>query len=139
MMRKLPALKVRAAEASEKKPLLFWVVVALLLIVVIGLVAWQAPALMSFLQGNNGSDEYSQLNLAAGQYVQYVQGNSTYVFSYGLSSEDNSGLFYVVLDSQQSRSFPATVGAVYHDLGLEIKVSSVTQNLVVLQVKPVSA
>ncbi len=138
-MRKLPALKVRAAEASEKKPLLFWVVVALLLIVVIGLVAWQAPALMSFLQGNNGSDEYSQLNLAAGQYVQYVQGNSTYVFSYGLSSEDNSGLFYVVLDSQQSRSFPATVGAVYHDLGLEIKVSSVTQNLVVLQVKPVSA
>jgi hypothetical protein len=136
MMRKLPALKVRAAEASEKKPLLFWVVVALLLIVVIGLVAWQAPALVSFLQGNNGSDEYSQLNLAAGQYVQYVQGNSTYVFSYGLSSEDTSGLFYVVLDSQQSRSFPATAGAVYHDLGLEIKVSSVTSNLAVLQVKP---
>jgi hypothetical protein len=135
-MRKLPALKVRAAEASEKKPLLFWVVVALLLIVVIGLVAWQAPALMSFLQGNNGSDEYSQLNLAAGQYVQYVQGNSTYVFSYGLSSEDTSGLFYVVLDSQKSRSFPATAGAVYHDLGLEIKVSSVTSNLAVLQVKP---
>ncbi len=135
-MRKLPALKVRAAEASEKKPLLFWVVVALLLIVVIGLVAWQAPALVSFLQGNNGSDEYSQLNLAAGQYVQYVQGNSTYVFSYGLSSEDTSGLFYVVLDSQQSRSFPATAGAVYHDLGLEIKVSSVTSNLAVLQVKP---
>jgi len=138
-MRKLPALKVRAAEASEKKPLLFWVVVALLLIVVIGLVTWQAPALVSFLQGNNGSGEYAQLNLAAGQYVQYAQGNSTYVFSYGLSSEDTSGLFYVVLDSQQSRSFPATAGAVYHDLGLEIKVSSVTQNLVVLQVKPISA
>jgi hypothetical protein len=134
-----PQTTVRAS-GKDKLPL-DKIAVAVLLIVVVGvLVAWQAPAIGSFLQGNSGSsDEYSQLNLAAGQYVQYAQGNSTYVFSYGLSSADSTGLFYVVMDSQQTRSYPATAGAVYHDLGLEIKVSSVTSNLAVLQVKPAPA
>ncbi len=136
-MRKLP-LHVQVNDASGKKLPLAWIAVAVLLVLVVGgLMAWQAPAITAFLNGSDGeSGEYSQLNLAAGQYVQYVQGNNTYVFSYTLSSADATGLFYVVLDSQQSRSFPATVGAVYHDLGLEIKVSSVTSNLAVLQVKP---
>jgi hypothetical protein len=134
-MRNLPVLT--NAALAKKLPLV-WVAAAILLIVVVGgLVAWQAPAITAFLQRTSTeSDGYSQLNLAAGQYVQYAQGNSTYVFSYELSSADATGLFYMVMDSQQSRSFPATAGAVYHDLGLEIKVSSVTSNLAVLQVKP---
>ncbi|XES76522.1 MAG: hypothetical protein ACBZ72_10100 [Candidatus Bathyarchaeia archaeon] len=126
--------------ASGKDKLSFYkIAVGVLAVVLVGvLVAWQAPAIGSFFGASGGSGEYTQLNLAAGQYVQYAQGNSTYVFSYELSSADTTGLFYVVMDSHQTRSYPATAGAVYHDLGLEIKVSSVTSNLAVLQVKPTS-
>ncbi len=139
-MHKLFALKLRAAGASEKKLLPSWIIAAVLVLVVLGgLLVWQAPAIGDFLQGNSASEGYSQLNLAAGQYVQYMHNDSTYVFSYELSSADTTGLFYVVQDSQQSRSFPATAGAVYQDLGLEIKVSSVTSNLAVLLVKPLTA
>jgi len=53
-----------------------------------------------------------------------------------MSPSDESGLFYVAKNLEQTRSFPAVAGAVYSDLGLEIKVSTVTQDLMVVLVKP---
>jgi hypothetical protein len=88
------------------------------LFVLLGLLVWQAPAISSFFQGSNSDEsDYVQLNLAAGQYVTYSHDGSTFVFSYGLSSTADSGLFYVVKDSHQPRSYPPTAGAVYRDLG----------------------
>ena len=115
-----------------------WIAVIALIVIVAGLVIWQAPALMSPSpsSGNGGNSDYSQLNLVSGISITYEQGGNSYVFSYRLTAADNSGLFYVSENVQQSRSFPAVAGAVYSDLGLELKVTSVTSELLVLQVKP---
>jgi hypothetical protein len=125
---------------AKKRVLLIEKVVGVAVIVVLLIVmVWQAPAISSFFSGqNNGESEYSQLSLAVGQYVTYTHNDSNYVFSYSLSATDITGLFYVVKDSQQTRSYPATSGAVYQDLGLEMKVSSTTSNIAIILVKPIS-
>jgi hypothetical protein len=129
----LPQLRVASGKRMISTEKVLGIV---FLVVLLGLLIWQAPAISSFFQGPNGDEpDYSQLNLAAGQYITYVHDGSTFVFSYGLSPTADASLFYVVKDSQQTRSYPATTGAVYHDIGLEIKVSSATSNLVTLQVK----
>jgi len=109
-----------------------------LLFVLIGVFVWQSSAIVGFFQSFSGSgdSEYSTLSLVAGQYVTYESGNRTFVFSYKLSAADQTDLFYVVDDLQQTRSFPAAAGAVYHEFGLEIKVSVVNSDLAVLLVKP---
>jgi hypothetical protein len=123
---------------AKKKPLAIEKVVALVLVVLaVGLLVWQAPAISSFFEGISGSDsEYTTLSLVPGISQTYQHDSGSFVFSYKLSSADVSDLFYVALNVEQTRSFPAVAGAVYSDLGLEMKVSSVTPNLLVLLVKP---
>ncbi|MDR0373155.1 MAG: hypothetical protein LBI79_06320 [Nitrososphaerota archaeon] len=108
-----------------------------LVVLAVGLLVWQAPAISSFFEGLSGSDsEYSTLSLVSGISQTYQHNNDTFVFSYKLSSADSSNLLYVTQNVEQSRSFPAVAGATYSDLGLEMKVSSATQELLVLLVKP---
>lgn len=125
---------------ADKRKIFYEKVAAVtFLVVLVGVLVWQAPAVGSLLGGSNGNgSEYAQLNLVEGQYVTYNYDDSSFVFSYGLTPTDDLALFYVVKDAQQTRSYPATVGAVYLDLDLEIKVSAVTSNLVTLLVKPQS-
>jgi hypothetical protein len=85
-----------------------------------------------------GQSDQSQLNLVAGISQTYTHGSNTYTFSYRLTASDNSGLFYVARNVEQSRSYPAVPGAIYRDLGLEMKITSVTSELLVLQVQPLT-
>ena len=111
--------------------------IALMVVIVAGVLLWQSSAIVAFFQGFSfGSSEHTTISLVAGQYITYRLEDSTYVFSYRLTPADQTNLFYVVKDVQQTGSYPATPGTVYHDLGLEIIVSSVTPDLAILRVKP---
>ena len=103
------------------------------------LLVWLAPAISSLFEGFNGeSSGYSTLSLVPGASQTYRLGSDSYSFSYKLSPSDSSGLFYASQNAAQTRSYPAVAGAVYRDLGLEMKVSSVTPDLMVLKVKPLA-
>ncbi|MCW3983904.1 MAG: hypothetical protein NWE96_07895 [Candidatus Bathyarchaeota archaeon] len=123
---------------SKKKTLLYeLLIIGFLIAVGVVVLVWQAPAISSFFQSSNGSDsQYTTLSLVPGTSQTYQHNGDSYVFSYRMSPSDESGLFYVAKNLEQTRSFPAVVGAVYSDLGLEIKVSTVTQDLMVVLVKP---
>ncbi len=113
--------------------------VLLLLVLAVAVLVWQAPAISSFFQGlSDSNSEYTTLSLVSGVSQTYTHGNDSYVFSYKLSAADNSALFYVAKNVEQTRSFPAVPGATYSDLGVEMKVSSVTSDLLVLLVKPLT-
>ncbi|MCW4001259.1 MAG: hypothetical protein NWE93_13580 [Candidatus Bathyarchaeota archaeon] len=101
-------------------------------------VVWQTSSLTAPSQSSNQKPGSSQLNLVSGISVTYEQGKNSYVFSYRLTATDTSELFYVSQNASQSRSFPAVAGAVYQDLGLEMKVVSATSELLVLQVQPLT-
>jgi len=123
---------------SKKKTLLYeLLIIGFLIAVGVAVLVWQAPAISSFFQSSNGSDSrYTTLSLVSGTSQTYQHNGDSYVFSYRMSPSDESGLFYVAKNLEQTRSFPAVAGAVYSDLGLEIKVSTVTQDLMVVLVKP---
>ena len=128
----------KLAKISKRLPVEKIVAFAIL-IVIFGLFLWQLPAITSFLDGlgsNSVDSKYSTLSLVSGVSLVYKNGNDSFTFSYRLSSADVSGLFYVSKNIVQTRSFPAVAGAVFSDLGLEMKVSSVTSELLVLLVKP---
>lgn len=111
------------------------------LMLLIGLLVWQLPAITSFFEeviGDGAEDGYSTLSLVPGVSVTYSHANDAFVFSYRMTPTDESGLFYVAKNVEQTRSFPAVAGAKYSALGLEMRVSSVTPNLLVLLVKPIA-
>jgi hypothetical protein len=127
--------------ASEKKNSFPSPKSVVAVVVVLGLalavLAWQAPAISSFFQDvNNSNSDYTTLSLVAGVSQTYHNGDDAYVFSYKLSASDDTGLFYVARNVEATRSYPAVAGAVYSDLGVEMKVSSVTSEMLVLLVKP---
>jgi hypothetical protein len=123
--------------ANKKSFLSTKTVVAVIVVVVlaVALIAWQAPAISSFFE-NTGDSEYTTLSLVAGVSQTYQNGADSYTFSYKLSAADTSNLFYVTRNVESTRSYPAVAGATYSDLGVEMKVSSVTSELLVLLVKP---
>jgi hypothetical protein len=123
---------------GEKTLIIEKLMVLVLGVAVFGILVWQAPAIISFFESVDTSDsEYTQLSLVSGISQTYQHKNNTFVFSYKLSSTDSSNLVYVTQNAiEQSRSFPAVAGTTYSTLGLEIKISSVTQELLVLLIKP---
>lgn len=121
----------KAAFPSPK--ILFAIIVVLVLAVAV--IAWQAPAISKFFE-DTGNSEYTTLSLFAGVSQTYHNGVDSYTFSYKLSASDTTELFYVTRNAEASRSYPAVAGAVFSDLGVEMKVSSVTSELLVLLVKP---
>ncbi len=132
----LSAKPSQTKSSSMMSPKVLIIALAMVVLVIVVL-AWEAPAISSFLQGvEDQNTGYTQLSLVAGVSQTYKHGNDSYVFSYSLQPSDNSGLFYAAKNSVETRSFPAVAGAVYSDLGLEMKVSSVTSDLMVLLVKP---
>ncbi len=134
-MQRIQANESAPLRESKSSPI-GWIAVVVLIVLIVGLLVWQGSALTGIFK-NNGSDSgYSQLNLVHGIAVKYESGNDSFVFSYRLNPSDETGLFYLSKNVEQSRSYPAVPGAVYRDLGLEIKISSVTMDLLVLQVKP---
>ncbi len=112
-------------------------ILVVVLVLAVAVLAWQAPAISSFLEGVNSSNsDYTTLSLVAGVSQTYRNGADSYTFSYKLSASDNTNLFYVARNVEATRSYPAVAGAVYSELGVEMKVSSVTSELMVLLVKP---
>jgi hypothetical protein len=105
-----------------------------------GILIWQAPNLIPLFGGTNSPElEYTTLSLVPGISKTYQHNNDKFVFSYKLSDTDNSNLLYVTRNAvEQTGSYPAVAGATYSDLGLEMKVGSVSPNMLVLQVKPLS-
>jgi hypothetical protein len=127
-------------EFSGKKGFAVKLVAIAVLILLIGLLVWQLPAITSFFEeviGGDTEDEYSTLSLVPGVSATYSHAGDSFVFSYRMTPTDESGLFYVAKNVEQTRSFPAVAGAKYTALGLEMRVSSVTPNLLVLLVKPI--
>lgn len=114
------------------------VAVILVVVLAVALLAWQAPAISRFFE-DTGNSEYTALTLVAGISQTYQNGADFYTFSYKLSLSDNTDLFYVTRNVESTRSYPAVAGANYSDLGVEMKVSSVTSELLVLLVKPLPA
>jgi len=110
----------------------------LLVVLVFGILIWQAQGLLSLFGNSNKSEiEYTTLSLVPGISKTYQNSNSNYVFSYKLSDTDTSNLLYVTKNAvEQTGSYPAVAGATYSDLGLEMKLGSVSKNLLVLQVRP---
>ncbi|MDR0470545.1 MAG: hypothetical protein LBH79_02310 [Nitrososphaerota archaeon] len=111
-----------------------------LVVLVFGILLWQAQGLISSFGGSNSSEsEYTTLSLVPGISKTYQHNNDNFVFSYKLSDTDTSNLLYVTKNAvAQSGSYPAVAGATYSDLGLEMKLGSVSKNMLVLQVKPLS-
>ncbi len=125
------ALPKKAAFPSPKT----MVVIIVVLVLAVAVIAWQAPAISQFFE-ETGSSEYTTLSLVAGVSQTYRNGADSYTFSYKLSAADTTDLFYMTRNAEASRSYPAVAGAIYSDLGVEMKVSSVTSELLVLLVKP---
>jgi hypothetical protein len=110
------------------------------ILVLLAILLWQSSAIVAFFESFSSANtaEYTTISLVSGQYITYQNENSSYLFSFGLYPGDQTNVFYVARDVQQTRGYPATPGAVYYDLGLEIKVSAVSSDLAVLLVKPTS-
>jgi len=110
----------------------------LLVALVFGILIWQVQGLFSsFGDSNKSEPEYTTLSLVPGISKTYQNNKDNYVFSYKLSDTDTSNLLYVTKNAvEQTGSYPAVAGATYSDLGLEMKLGSVSKNILVLQVKP---
>ena len=108
------------------------------LIILIGIVIWQAPAISSFIQGvtDNQQSEYSTLSLVAGQQVKYQNNEETFTFTYRKLVADQTGLIYISNEKQQTRNHPAILGTEYEDFGLTYKITTVNSELAVIQVRP---
>ncbi|MCL2475981.1 hypothetical protein [Candidatus Bathycorpusculum sp.] len=112
----------------------------LLVVLVFGILLWQAQGLISLFGDSKSSEtEYTTLSLVPGISKTYQHNSDNFVFSYKLSDTDTSNLLYVTKNAvEQTGSYPAVAGATYSDLGLEMKLGSVSSNVLVLQVKPLS-
>lgn len=106
-----------------------------LLIVLVGVFLWNAPTIISTVQNLFSQSSYTKLTLVVGQYTVYDHGDNHYVFAWRLLLADSPNLF-VVSTGFQTQTFSTTQGATYTSLGLEIKVSEVHTDYIVLLVKP---
>jgi len=104
-------------------------------LIIIGAFLWYAPTIISSLQNLFSQSSYTKINVVMGQVAIYDHGDNHYVFAYRLLSSDPTDKFYVS-SGFQTRMFSATEGAMYKDLGIEIKVSEVHSDYIVLLVKP---
>ncbi|MCW4009849.1 MAG: hypothetical protein NWF05_04430 [Candidatus Bathyarchaeota archaeon] len=132
---------VKAAGIAEQKPSgepahIFKKALAIILLVslAVAIIALASPFLTSlFNETPEQSTEYTTLNLALYQSVDYDQKDTHYVFSYFPAGQQN---LFQVTSENQTQSFPALTGASYNALGLEIKVDLANEGLIFLQVKP---
>ncbi|MCL2360050.1 hypothetical protein [Candidatus Bathycorpusculum sp.] len=110
----------------------------LLVVLAFGILLWQAPGLVHLFESRGNPDsEYTALSLAPGISKTYQHKSDNFVFIYKLSNTDDTNLLYVTRNAaEQSGSYPAVAGATYSDLGLEMKMVSVTPNIMVLQISP---
>jgi rubredoxin len=104
-------------------------------LIMIGVFLWYTPVIISTVQNFFSQSSYTKMTLVIGQFVTYDHGDNHYGFAWRLLPTDPTNVFYVSTGFQ-TRVFSATEGATYKDLGLEIKVSEVHSDHIVLLVKP---
>lgn len=131
-----PSLDIKTRKTKTRKPFPTKKVVGLFLAVIVtGALLWYAPTIISTVQNLFSQSSYTKLTVVMGQIATYDQGDNHWVFSYRFSAYDPTDKFYVSTGFQ-TRVFSATEGATYKDLGIEIKVSEVHSDYIVLLVKP---
>jgi len=119
-------------------------------VVIIGLLLWNAPTIISYIQNlssptNSSNESYTELtlrNLPISEINATIIefGDTEYYFSYQIIGMIPMGHYLHVHAPFQSKTYIPTEGETYSDLGIEIKVSKVgsdyISNYIVILVKP---
>jgi hypothetical protein len=106
-------------------------------VVIIGMFLYFTPTISTF-QNYLSQSSYTKVTIVQGQFAHYDHGDNHYSFAWklGLMPNDSPTIF-AVFSGFQSESFSTTpLGATYTAFGLEIKVSEVYTDHIVLLVKP---
>jgi hypothetical protein len=98
------------------------------IIVIVGVFVWFIPTIISTIQ-NLG---YTRVAVSANSTTTIQFGDNVYVFGYSPPKFGLQGTSTYWLP----RAYNATQGSVYRDAGLEMKVSEVRSDYIVLLVKP---
>jgi hypothetical protein len=116
------------------------IIAVLLVLAIIFCVIYYAPLITSYSQNPLTTihdylfgRSYTEINVFVGQEedAKYQQGNNTWYFVY----HGNQFAVFTASTQFQPEVFPATLGATYTYLGLDIKVSEVHLDHIVLLVK----
>jgi len=105
-----------------------------LAIVIIGVLVWQMPTIISHLQNYSLESSYTKLTLSSSSTVNFTSitfGEMEYSFEYSYN-----GLLLVSNSLLETRTYNPVNGSVYIDIGIEIKVSEVYSDHIIIFVKP---
>jgi hypothetical protein len=112
--------------------------------VIVGVLLWFAPTIISTVQNFFSQSSYTKVTVPISGLLpaptEVDIGNNKYLFVYVNASSlypttPHNQTIGVTSTSGQYEYYPATVGATYEALGLEIKISEVHSDYVVLLVK----
>ena len=135
---KTPSKKSVASEGTQtaKKRPIKKILVGILAVVIIGFFLWYLPTITSIIQSYLSQASYNKITVLAGQPATYEYDNNVYGFGYKVLSIDPPDKF-VVSTGFDYRQFSTVEDARYEAFGLEIVVSEVHSDYIVLLVKPV--
>jgi len=130
-------IKVEKGKQKLSKPKPIKKIIALLIvIVIIGVFIWKAPVIISSIQNYFIQASYTKIKVVEGQTTVVTFDDNKYFFSYKWGTPPDK--FKVATGVLTYKNFPATKGSTYHAFGLEIVVSEVHPDYIILLVKPVS-
>ena len=107
-----------------------------LAVVIIALVVSYSPKMISSLQSLTSNSSYTSVKVVQGQPSYYDEGKNEWGFAWRFLPTDSPNAF-LVTSGLTSEGFPVTEGATYRAFGLEIRVSEVHTDYIVLLVKTV--
>ena len=109
------------------------IVAFVVLIIAVGIVILSAPNILSFIQQSS----YTKLTLPIGAFVYSTQRDSQYTFRYGGLLADQPSLLQVwVSGNAFPRDLSIREGATYTAFAIEIRISEIHEDYIVILVKP---
>lgn len=106
-----------------------------LVLIIVGALLWYAPTIISYVQNLASQSSYTKVTVVMGQVAVYEHDNNRYSFTYRYLDPSDS-TYFTVNSYLQQKTFSTTEGATYTAFGIEIKVSEVHSDYIVLLVKP---
>ena len=132
-----PSLDIETRKTKTRKPFPTKKVVGLFLaVMILGALLWYAPTLISTIQNYFSQSSYTKVTVVAGQVSDIKFNDNEYFFMYPSPPWIEGNQFSISTPTLSAKIHPAIEGATYYDFGLEIKVSEVHTDYIVLLVKP---
>lgn len=108
-----------------------------LAVLIVAVLLWYAPTIISTVRNLFPQSSYTKVPVVARQISNVKFGNNEYFFMYQSPPWVQGSVFSISTPSVSANTHPAVEGATYRDFGLEIKVSEVYADYIVLMVRPI--